>query len=96
MKNRNFMQMLRAKWAEGKFVCVGLDTDYAKIPNHLKDRAHGFVFETSMKKFNRPIADATKDLVCAYKLNSAFYEQYGALGFEVLRKTFDYIILTQG
>lgn len=30
--SRNFMEMLRARWAEGKFVCVGLDSEFGKIP----------------------------------------------------------------
>jgi len=41
--------------------------------------------------FNRGIIDATKDLVCAYKPNLAFYEALGNRGMEALRDTVEYI-----
>lgn len=41
--------------------------------------------------FNRRIIDATCDLVCAYKPNSAFYEAAGIEGLEALRRTIAYI-----
>lgn len=66
-------------------VCVGLDSDLAKLPLHLAN-ANGPQFE-----FNKAIVDATADLVCAYKPNSAFYEANGAIGIEQLKKTCDYI-----
>lgn len=76
-----FIDQLQAKWAEGKFVCVGLDPDLNKLPNHFPGvenirhplrgiNARMNVFEY----FLRSIIDATGDLVCAYKPNSAFYE----------------------
>ncbi len=66
-------------------LCVGLDPDMAKLPPHLKDEpAPYFVF-------NKAIIDATADLVCAYKPNSAFYESKGAAGIEELQLTCSYI-----
>lgn len=62
-------------------VCVGLDTDPKKIPSVFAD-ADDSVFD-----FNREIISATKDFVCAYKPNSAFYEALGSPGIESLRKT---------
>ncbi len=50
-------------------------------------------------EFNKTIVDATRDLVCAYKLNLAFYEVLGDEGTEALRKTIEHIpndILTIG
>jgi orotidine 5'-phosphate decarboxylase subfamily 2 len=41
--------------------------------------------------FNKAIIDATKDLLCAYKLNMAFYEAVGIRGLEALEKTMQYI-----
>jgi orotidine-5'-phosphate decarboxylase len=41
--------------------------------------------------FNRRIIDATADLVCAYKLNLAFYETLGAAGWHVMEKTLEHI-----
>jgi len=67
-------------------VCVGLDID--------KDRIPSFLFDTSddpYLEFNKTIVDVTKDIVCAYKLNLAFYEALGETGFTVLRKTIEYI-----
>ena len=86
---RNFRQMLEAKWAEGRFVCVGLDGDYKKIPETVKSKKHGVC--SVMLDFNQAIIDATKDLAGAYKLNAAFYEAHGTAGMDALRYTIEYI-----
>lgn len=67
------------------FLCVGLDADLNKIPQHL------IGFEDPIFEFNKQIIDATKDLCVAYKPNIAFYESLGAKGWESLQKTIDYI-----
>ena len=67
------------------FLCIGLDTDISKIPQHLLDE------EDPIFEFNKQIIDATKDLCVAYKPNIAFYESLGAKGWESLQKTIDYI-----
>ena len=59
----------------GSLLCVGLDPDPALMP--IDDVA----------AFNRAIIEATKDLVCAYKPNLAFYEALGERGFAALRET---------
>lgn len=67
-------------------LCVGLDIDSEKMPTYL--------FETSKQpylEFNKSIIDSTQDLVCAYKLNMAFYEVFGKKGIELLEKTIDSI-----
>lgn len=66
-------------------VCVGLDTEIEKLPNHLK-KANDAIF-----KFNKAIIDATHDKVCVYKPNIAFYEAYGIDGLTQLKKTITYI-----
>lgn len=66
-------------------VCVGLDSDVEKLPNFLKKEDY------AQYDFNRAIIDATYDLVCAYKPNSAFYEAQGNKGLVELRMTCDYI-----
>ena len=66
-------------------VCVGLDPDLDKIPEELKNN------EKPLFEFNKSIIDATHDLVCAYKPNTAFYEALGADGIEQLHETCDYI-----
>ena len=67
------------------FLCVGLDSDITKIPEHLLD------LEDPIFEFNKQIIDATYDLCVAYKPNSAFYESLGAKGWESLSKTEKYI-----
>ena len=67
------------------YLCVGLDTDIAKMPPHLKGRPDA-VFE-----FNKAIIDATKDYCVSYKINTAFYEAMGLKGWEAMEKTVDYI-----
>jgi orotidine-5'-phosphate decarboxylase len=68
------------------FLCVGLDTDINKIPEHLFDEP-----DDAMFAFNKAIIDATADLCVAYKPNLAFYESLGLEGWEVLERTIDYI-----
>ena len=68
------------------FLCVGLDTDVNKIPEHLFDDSEDPIFE-----FNKAIIDATADLCVAYKPNLAFYESLGLEGWEILERTVDYI-----
>lgn len=71
--------------AKKSFLCVGLDTDINKIPQHLlKEDDPVFVF-------NKAIIDATAEYAVAYKPNTAFYEVYGAKGWTSLQKTVDYI-----
>ncbi|MCK4750641.1 MAG: orotidine-5'-phosphate decarboxylase, partial [Bacteroidales bacterium] len=67
------------------YLCVGLDTDYKKIPRMLLDKEYP-IFE-----FNKHIIDATEDLVVAYKPNIAFYESMGAAGYMSLEMTITYI-----
>lgn len=76
-------------------VCVGLDSDLAKIPPHLKNPPSSRLRRTRKKypifEFNKAIIEATADLVCAYKPNVAFYEASGAEGIIQLKMTFDFL-----
>jgi len=77
----NFIEKLtNATRKNNSLLCVGLDTDPERIPDKVS------VFE-----FNRAIIDATSDLVCAYKLNLAFYEAMDAEGLDALKRTVKYI-----
>lgn len=67
------------------YLCIGLDTDVSKIPQHLH-QADDPIFE-----FNKAIIDATHDLCVAYKPNLAFYESAGIKGLKALEKTMDYL-----
>lgn len=66
-------------------VCVGLDSDINKIPAHIHNG------KDPQSTFNKAIIEATHDLVCAYKPNTAFYEQRGKGGIEALKMTCDYL-----
>lgn len=87
-KDRNFRQMLEAQWARDKFVCVGLDSEFSKIPESVR---RSYTFGVSIPEaiccFNREIVDTTGDIVLAYKPNAAFYEAHGDEGFVALRRT---------
>jgi orotidine-5'-phosphate decarboxylase len=87
MADRNFNALIQKKWQEGKFVSVGLDTDYDRLPVTIKTDD----VAASIVAFNTAIIDATKDLVCAYKPNPAFYEASGAEGIAALKETCNYI-----
>jgi orotidine-5'-phosphate decarboxylase len=81
-----FSQRLRdAQRSANSLLCIGLDTDLEKIPKHL------FAYGEPMYEFNRALIDATRDLVCAYKLNLAFYEAAGEQGWLALHRTLAHI-----
>lgn len=67
------------------YLCVGLDSDIKKIPQHLL-KSEDPIFE-----FNKQIIDATIDHAVAYKPNIAFYEAEGSQGWESLQKTIEYL-----
>jgi len=87
MSERTFRNLLDAQWKQGKFLCVGLDSDLEKIPETVRERGT----RERIVAFNRAIIDATRDLVCAYKPNTAFYESHGDEGWSALRETIQYI-----
>ena len=67
------------------YLCIGLDSDIDKIPQHLKrDKDSVFLF-------NKAIIDQTQQTCVAYKINTAFYETLGAKGWEFLSQTARYI-----
>ena len=67
------------------FLCVGLDTDLKKVPEHLlKEDDPIFVF-------NKAIIDATAPYCVAYKPNLAFYEAFGVKGLMAFEKTVKYL-----
>lgn len=67
------------------YLCVGLDTDIAKIPKHLQQLPNAIV------EFNKAIIDATKDHCVSYKINTAFYESMGVKGWAAMEETLYYI-----
>ncbi|MBN3032974.1 MAG: orotidine-5'-phosphate decarboxylase [Candidatus Saganbacteria bacterium] len=83
-------QLGRAVEKNNSLLCVGLDVDLSRLPRR-------FLAESDpIFLFNKYVIDATKDFVCAYKPNSAFYEMYGIYGLASLIKTIDYLRETAG
>ena len=83
----------RAQQQNKSLLCVGLDTDWRTIPDILKSEANPVL------AFNKALIDATSDLACCYKLQMAYYEAGGVLGFEAAHGTLEHIptnILTIG
>src|SRR5690606_14992070 len=69
-----FDRLRAASTARDSLLCVGLDPD----PRHVPGGADGAL------AFCRKVIDATADVACCYKPNAAFWEQYGAKGWEAL------------
>lgn len=67
------------------FLCVGLDTDLKKVPQHILKE------EYPIFSFNKAIIDATADYCVAYKPNLAFYEAFGVKGLMAFEKTVKYL-----
>jgi len=69
--------------ANRSLLCVGLDPDPAAFPGHFATGDPG----PALLDWGKRLIEQTADLVCCYKPNSAFYEQFGAAGWEALRQT---------
>lgn len=82
MTTQHLIQQIHQKQS---FLCVGLDVDLTKIPEHLLQ------YEDPIFEFNKRIIDVTHDLAVSYKPNTAFYEAYGIKGWKSLEKTIRYI-----
>ena len=82
MTTQQLIEQIRLKKS---FLCIGLDVDLKKIPQHLLNQ------EDPIFAFNKAIIDATHHLCVAYKPNTAFYEAYGIKGWKSLEKTIKYI-----
>ncbi len=79
-KEKKFTEkLLNTSRSNRSLLCVGLDPDPELMP------------EVKPLEFNQAIIDATCNVVCAYKLNLAFYEAMGAKGITLMTKTIDYI-----
>jgi orotidine-5'-phosphate decarboxylase len=81
-----FYERLRTiQRANNTLLCIGLDPDLQKIPMHLRER------EDPVGEFCRSIIEATSDLVCAYKLNLAFFEALGGRSWLAAHRVLSYI-----
>jgi len=73
-------KLIKAARQNQSLLCIGLDPDQDKMPDRV-----------SVAEFNRNIIEATSDLVCAYKLNFAFYEALEEDGMSLLKRTRSFI-----
>ncbi|MFC1646869.1 orotidine-5'-phosphate decarboxylase [Patescibacteria group bacterium] len=81
----NFQDKYNIASKKNKFLlCIGLDPDSAKIPKEVPQKDQFF-------HFSKGVVDATHDLVCAYKPNSAFFESLGSSGIDQLHRLTWYI-----
>jgi orotidine-5'-phosphate decarboxylase len=85
MTRQQLVEQIRQKQS---YLCVGLDTDLTKIPQHLQSHPDA-IFE-----FNKAIIDATLPHCVSYKINTAFYEAMGVKGWEAIERTVNYIPVT--
>ena len=82
MTRKELIQQIREKQS---FLCVGLDTDLKKIPQHL------LAEDDPIFAFNKAIIDATAPYCVSYKPNLAFYEAFGVKGLMAFEKTIKYL-----
>ena len=82
MNKQQLFEQIKKKQS---FLCVGLDTDLDKIPQDL------LVLDDPIFEFNKQIINSTAPYTVAYKPNLAFYEMYGAKGWQSLERTIQYI-----
>ncbi len=83
----DFIEKLEAiSRKQNSLVCIGLDIDKEMMPKSLFK-----TIKNPFLEFTKALINETKDLVCAYKLNMAFYEVLGEQGWHVLQETINYI-----
>ncbi|MBP5278272.1 MAG: orotidine-5'-phosphate decarboxylase, partial [Prevotella sp.] len=82
MDRKELIQQIQEKRS---FLCVGLDTDLKKMPQHL------LTDDDPIYAFNKAIIDATASYCVAYKPNLAFYEAFGIKGLSAFEKTVSYL-----
>lgn len=81
----NYLELVNQIKSKRSFLCVGLDSDLKKIPEHL------LKFKDPLFEFNTAIVDETAEFAVAYKPNLAFYEALGEKGWLSFEKTVTYI-----
>lgn len=82
MNRQQLFEQIKTKQS---FLCVGLDTDLKKVPQHLLNE------EDAIFSFNKAIIDATAPYCVAYKPNLAFYEAFGVKGLVSFERTVKYL-----
>lgn len=83
-KERTFHEKLVEGWAQGRYVCVGIDPVLDKIRLQTGNTHYARV-EHEIEGFVTGIAQATHDIALAYKPNIAFFEAFGKAGWDTLQ-----------
>ncbi len=78
-----FIEKFNSISGKNSILCVGLDPDPSLIPPFILGEKHPIL------KFCREVVDATSDLVCGYKFNSAFFE--ASCGQHVMKELREYV-----
>ena len=79
MKKSDLQELIRRK---SSYLCVGLDSDIKKLPSSYACRGVDGLYD-----FNMAIVEATLPYAVSYKVNAAFYEAMGAMGYKVMMRT---------
>ena len=77
--------IIREIQAKRSYLCTGLDTEMGKLPQRIERTGKGLL------EFNKNIVEATAEHSVAYKINTAFYEQYGVEGWRWMEETLSYL-----
>ena len=77
--------IIREIQAKRSYLCTGLDTEMGKLPQGIERTGKGLL------EFNKNIVEATAEHSVAYKINTAFYEQYGVEGWRWMEETLSYL-----
>lgn len=84
-----FNKLTAAIKRNNSLICVGLDPTPEGMPSRYYSNTATIV--DSLLQWNQAVIEATKDAVCCYKPNIAFYEALGSPGMDLLRKTLAFI-----
>jgi orotidine-5'-phosphate decarboxylase len=90
----SFVARVRRRWGEAEtLLCVGLDGELERLPTAIRGEAQPgtAAAEEALVTFHSAIVEATADLVCAFKPNSAFYEAHGPAGLRALQRLIAHI-----
>jgi orotidine-5'-phosphate decarboxylase len=77
----SFKKLIASIEKRNSNLCIGLDPAVEKLPEFLSE------YEDAVLEFNTRIIEATQDVACAYKLNTAFYEALGENGWLTFGET---------
>jgi orotidine-5'-phosphate decarboxylase len=81
----NYTELSNLIRQKSSYLCTGLDTEMGKLPAGIERNGNGLL------QFNKAIIEATLPFSASYKINTAFYEQYGWEGWQWMEETLSYL-----